>query len=37
MKVLLVRSVIKREFNLNPEAVSNKVAVGLMQVMPKMA
>jgi soluble lytic murein transglycosylase len=35
--VLLVRSLIKKESNLNPEVVSNKGAVGLMQIMPKTA
>jgi soluble lytic murein transglycosylase len=34
---LLVRSIIKKESNLNLEAISNKGAVGLMQIMPKTA
>jgi soluble lytic murein transglycosylase len=37
MDVLLVKPVIKKESNLKPEAVSNKGAVGLMQIMLKMA
>ncbi|MDR0977668.1 MAG: lytic transglycosylase domain-containing protein [Endomicrobium sp.] len=34
---LLVRSIIKKESNLDPGAVSSKGAVGLMQIIPKTA
>jgi soluble lytic murein transglycosylase len=34
---LLVRSIMKKESNLNPQTVSSRGCVGLMQIMPKTA
>lgn len=34
---LLVKALMKRESNINADAVSNKGAIGLMQIMPKTA